>query len=202
MSEWAPVLVGFGIISLFLAGARILPHSWVSGELRQWYGAKPTGPYLALTRRDQIRRALLSAIAAVVLVASGSALFPIAERFPNESRTHLTLEAYFFIAFILGGVAALAAVVAVFHAVLWRPKRVRLTDAGRLDLATYLALLSEGTLEHRQWRDFSAVCFEDDEIEAVRRAFVQRIGSVPRELSDSDVAWLRQSADRLLEAAV
>jgi hypothetical protein len=202
MSEWAPVVVGFGLVALILAGARVFPRSWFAGELRQWYGARPAGPYLVLTRRDQLRRAGLSAIASGVLVASAFALFPLTERFPNESRLSLTFEAYTFIAFILGAVAAVAAVIAVLSAIFWRPRCVKLGAAGRRDLANYLWLLSEDALEEGQWRDFSAVRFDDDALESLRRALVERIGSVPRELSDADVDWLQQSGDRLLEETV
>ena len=199
MNEWLPVVVGFGLIALMLATRRFFPRTWLAGELRQWYGAKPHGPYLALTRRDYGRRFSYSALAAIALIGSAVALFPLTERLPNESRTRLTLEVYFFLAFILGAVAGLAAALSLFAAAFWRPKRVKLSERGTLDLANYLGLLSDGELEHSAWRDFSAVRFEDERIEAMRRVLVSRIGSTPRELTDSEIAWLRESVDQLLE---
>jgi len=201
MNEWLPVVVGFGLIAFMLAARRFLPRTWLAGELRQWYGAKPHGPYLALTRRDYGRRFSYSALAAIALIGSSAALFPLTERFPNESRIRLTLEVYFFLAFILGAVAGLSGVLALLSAAFWRPKRVKLSARGRLDLAKYLGALGDGELEHAAWRDFSAGRFEDQRIETMRRVLVSRIGPTPRELTDSEIAWLQESIDQLLERA-
>lgn len=199
MSEWVPVVAGFGLIVLIVELAKRAPRSWMTAELYKWYGAKPRGPYLTLTRRDQARRGMYSALAAVALIASAFALSPLAERFPNGSRTQLTVEAYFFVAFILGALAAFAGLIALGSAAFWRPRRVKLSDTGTLDLVSYFGLLGADRLASDQWRDFSAVRFEDEHVEAMRRELVNRIGNVPRDLTDTDREWLQGAMDRLLD---
>ncbi len=199
MSEWVPVVAGFGLIVSIIELAKRAPRSWMTAELHKWYGAKPRGPYLTLTRRDQARRGMYSALAAIALIASAFALSPLTERFPNGSRTQLTVEAYFFVAFILGALAAFAGLIAFGSAAFWRPRRVKLSDTGTLDLVSYFGLLGADRLASNQWRDFSAIRFEDEHVEAMRRELVNRIGNVPRDLTETDREWLQRAMDRLLD---
>jgi hypothetical protein len=127
MNEWLPVAGWGGLVAIILA-ARLLPRSWICAELSRWYGAKPSGAYLVMTRRDLGRRAAYSAALALFLVASSFALFRIGEHFPNESKPRLIIEAYTFIASILGCVAALAAAIAALQAGVWRARMHILPD--------------------------------------------------------------------------
>jgi hypothetical protein len=145
------------------------------------------------------RRAVYSTIAAVLLVASALALLPVSARFPNGSNARLVLEAYFFTAFVLGAVAALAMLVSLGMIAFWRPRTITLSPERLLDLARYFDLMRKGALEVEAWRDFSAVRFDRPEVEAIRTEYVSRVGPVARELSDEDADWLRRCVLQLLE---
>jgi hypothetical protein len=155
-----------------------------------------------MARRDLLRRAAYSAIGAALLFGSSLALFPVAEHWPNESRPRLTFEAYFFITFLLSAVAALASVFSLIGAAVWRPRRLPVNGERRADLAQYLTGLSQGAFAYEAWRDLSVVRFDEPGMEALRREFARRIGPRPRALSDDDIAWLRETADRLRAHAV
>jgi hypothetical protein len=202
MDARLPVAVGIGIIVAVIILAKVLPESWLRSELLRVYGARPTGAYDVMARRDILRRALYSAIGAALLVGSSFALFPVAEHWANESRPRLTFEALFFVTFLLSGVAALAAILSLISAAFWRPRRLTVTAERRTDLAQYLIGLSQGALCYEAWRDLSVVRFDDPATEALRREFARRIGPRPRALSDDDISWLRETADTLLAHAV
>jgi len=197
-----PVVVGFGVIAAVIVASRLLPRSWLRSELGRWYGAKPSGAYWVMSRRDLGRRSLYSAIAAGVLLTSSIALFPLSERFPNGSKPRLILETYFFIGVVLGAVAALAAIVSGVRAAFWRPRRLPLTLARRLNLAHYLELMRRGELAGEAWRDFAAIRFEDPVAEQIRAEYVTRVGPVARELSDIDALWLKECVGTLVAGAV
>ena len=198
MNGWLPVVAGLAGLVAIIAAGRLFPRSWFRAELRRRYGAKPSGAYSVMTRRDLVRRAVYSAIASVVLVASALVLLPISARFANGSKTRLVLEAYFFTAFVLGAVAALAMLVTLGSIASWRPRMITLSFSRALDLAEYFELMRKGALEAEAWRDFSAVRFDRPEIEAIRTEYVSRVGPVARTLSDEDADWLRRCVLQLL----
>lgn len=70
------------------------------------------------------------------VIGGAFALFPFSERLPNESRPRLVIEAYFFMAFIMAAMAALATVLTLVQIAFWRPRRLemsreRLCDGAR-----------------------------------------------------------------------
>ena len=71
---------------------------------------------------------------------------------------------------------------------------MRVTRAGRLDLAAYLDQVGRGALAAVAWRDMSAVRYLDSELEEIRVAYVAyvaRIGPRARELSAEGAECLR-----------
>src|SRR5262245_20723829 len=135
MNAWIPVLVGFGVIAVVIVASRVLPRSWLHTELGKWYGAKPSGAFFVMSRRDLGRRAIYSAIAAALLAVSSFALVVLVERAPNGSRAQLIAQTYLLIAVVLAGVAALAAILSAINIVFWRPRRLEMTPIRWLNLA-------------------------------------------------------------------
>lgn len=202
MNDWLPLAIGLAIIVVGIALVVTRPTSSVALELRRVYGVRPSGAYNLMNRHDLLRRAGYSFVAAGTLFASSFALFPLTDRLANESTPRLVLEGYFFMAFLLGGVAALAAILSLLSIAVWRPRTIETTPDRLADFADYLTRLSRGDISYEGWRDLSVVRFDHTSVEAVRLAFVARIGARPRALSDDDIVWLRDCADTLLAHAV
>jgi hypothetical protein len=120
MSEWRPLIFGFGYIFILLVLMRLFPDSWWVRDLLTSFGVRPTGPNESYRRRDFFRASCVSSALAVLLLAGGVIVFMLAERLPNLSKAGNITFAFGFMCVILAGMSALGAVILAWKGVRWR----------------------------------------------------------------------------------
>jgi hypothetical protein len=168
MGDWVPITAGCGLTAVAILVARLAPQSPVGAELRRSYGIAPSGARGYRTRRDHVKSAGLALLAASGLALTAIGAGTLVERFPNGSRGNLIAATYSFSAFLLGGVAVLVTLVALWKAILWR---IELPDSPehRRAFADAIDHLVDGVASEAEARDYINVRYESRTIEAVRR---------------------------------
>jgi hypothetical protein len=169
MNEWIPVVVGFGGLAILLLLLWLFPNTTWAEEAARQIGVRPTGLYALKTRRDRLKTAGVSGLAAPILLALAFAAYAIAEKFPGISKANWTAGAYGFGLFLLAAMAAIVCVGSGLGALIWRPtviERERIEIA--MDLANVLGFFADRRVENKFWPDFEAVRYSDATIEAIR----------------------------------
>src|SRR5215211_5348496 len=110
MSDWLPIVAGYGIILGAIAVARLAPHSGVARELQAWYGLAPSGGRGERTRRDHLRTAGIAAAIGGGLLITAFGAVAVADRWPNGSRANPAGMAYMFASVLGAGMALLVAI--------------------------------------------------------------------------------------------
>lgn len=169
MSEWIPVVVGFGglaIISLFL---RFFPDSTWATEGKRRIGVRPSGAYLVKIPKDHLKAAAIAAIAAPILFGLAVLGYALGDRFPGLSKTSWTAQTYGFGFTLLAGMAGIVSIGSLVGALFWRPMIIK-GDPGETaaGLAKALTLFAEGEASDDAWPDFNAIRYIGELLELTR----------------------------------
>ena len=174
MSEWLPVVAGFGglaIIALFL---RFFPDSTWATEGKRHIGVRPSGAYFVKTPKNHLKTAAISAIAAPILFGLAVFAYALGDRFSGSSRTSWTAQTYGFGFALLAAMAGVVSIGSLVGALFWRPRIIRgdpgVTAPG---LAEALTLFAEGEAGDDAWPDFDAIRYADPAMESIRARMVR-----------------------------
>jgi hypothetical protein len=178
MGEWTPVVGGYGFLILLVAAAALAPNAWWVQELARRYGVRPSGPFGIFTRRDLFVRAGLSALAGAACLALSLAASVVMERIPEYRFGNRVAATYFFGFLLLAGVGVLAAIISLWHAIFYRPRRPpppRNPRAWR-SLAGLLDRLAVESIPEAEWVTFAEHPQSEPTLEHIRLACVRLCG--------------------------
>jgi hypothetical protein len=172
MDDWMPAVAGYGFIILVLAAIAIAPNAWWARELARRYGARPSGPFGIFTRRDLTRRAALSVSSAVLCLAFASAAGFVMSRIPDFRWGNRVATTYMFGFVLLSGVGVLAALIALWEVIFYRPRKPPSPRDPRewRSLAALLDRLAIEPIPEAEWVTFASTPFDEPVLERVRVA--------------------------------
>jgi hypothetical protein len=178
MGEWTPVIAGYGFVILVLVGATLAPNAWWVQELARRYGVRPSGPFGIFTRRDLFVRAGLSGLAAAGCLALSLAASTVMEWIPEYRPGNQVAATYFFGFFLLAGVGVLAAIISLWQAIFYRPRRppAPFDPHAWHALAELLDRLAVEPIPETEWALFVAHPQSEPALEHVRLACLRLCG--------------------------
>jgi hypothetical protein len=199
MGEWIPVIAGYGFLIVLLIVAAMAPNAWWVQELARRYGVRPSGPFGIFTRRDLFVRAAMSAVAAVGCLALALAASAIMLRIPDYRLGNQVATTYLFAFVLLASVATLAAVIALWQAVFYRPRRppAPLDPRAWRSLASLLDRLAVEQLPEAEWAAFAVHPQREPALDHVRVACLRLCGGEPERFRGVLRAQAQSWADAL-----
>jgi hypothetical protein len=181
MGEWTPIVGGFGFLVLLAVAAAFAPKAWWVQELARRYGVQPSGPFGFFTRRDLCIRAGLSLLASAGCLLLSLAASAVMERIPEYRFGNRVAATYMFGFFLLAGVGLLAAIISLWQALFYRPRRPpppRDPRAWR-SLAELLDRLALGSIPEAEWVTFAGHPQSEPALEHIRQACLHVCGGQP-----------------------
>ena len=107
MNEWSPIIAGFGFITVVLLAVVVFRHTEWARDLTRPRGLERSGPGGEALPRDLLWLAAGALMVGAALFAIALASHEVSTRFPNLSTISLIASVYFFVAFLLSGLALL-----------------------------------------------------------------------------------------------
>jgi hypothetical protein len=188
MSEWLPVLAGFGGLAIIFLFLSFFPDSTWATEGKRSIGVRPSGAYLVKTPKDHLRTAAISAITAPILFGLAVWGYALGDRFSGSSRTSWTAQTYGFGFALLAAMAGVVSIGSLVGALFWRPRIID-GDPGvpAQSLAEALTLFAEGEASDDAWPDFDAIRYADPAVESIRARMVREFphGRPPNQPEDA-----------------